>query len=102
MPSLIAVGREFLRTRAAAKALYQTLLTHGRPGGIDVTRRDAEGAAALMHLLRHRPDVTVVKNKQNLTLMLKEDLERTFSPGVAKSLVDSRTLATPTEDLLDG
>ena len=102
MRSPVTVGREFLRKRAAANALYQTLLQHGRPGGIDVSRQDAEGVAALMHLLKHRNDVTVVKNKQNLMLMFKIDLERTFTPGVAEAMSRGGVLANPGEDLLDG
>ncbi len=102
MRSLITVGREFLRTRAAANALYETLLKHGRHGGLDVTRQDAEGVAALMHLLKHRNDVTVVKNKQNLTLVLRADLDLTFTPGVTAAMGKGRILSTPTDDLLDG
>lgn len=103
MRSPITVGREFLRKRAVANALYATLRERGRPGGLDVTRQDAEGAAALMYLLEHRNDVTVVKNTKNLTLMFKIDLERTFTPGVAAAMGRAGgVIALPGEDLLDG
>jgi hypothetical protein len=89
-------------TAARGEALFLTLLRRGRPGGLDVTRQDAEGAAALMWLLashKRRAEITIVKNRKNLTLMFKDDLNRTFSPGVVAGLDRAGITALPEEDL---
>lgn len=100
MSNLYAMGRDFLRKRAGAAALLETLKRHGRPGGLDVSRQDPEGAAALMYLLERNPEVTVVKNKSNLTLMFKVDVDRVFTPGVAEAMTRGGMTAIPGEDLL--
>lgn len=99
MRSPLRALHDYSRKRKLAAALYANL-TRARPGGIDVTRQDSEGVAALMHLIQTRNDVKVVKNKHNLTLMFTADVERTFHSGVAAALDRSGTLALPNEDLM--
>jgi hypothetical protein len=92
---------DFSRKRKLAAALLDTLTKRGRPGGLDVTRQDPESAAALMYLLAHNNDVTVVKNKKNLTLMFKSDVDRIFTPDLARTMDRAGLLALPGEDLVD-
>lgn len=66
-----------------------------------MSRQDHEGAAALMYLLAHNNDITVVKNTKNLMLMFKADVDRTFTPGIAAAIGRSGALANPGEDLIN-
>jgi hypothetical protein len=99
MPTLnpIRALRDFSRKRQLARWMYQALATGARPGGIDVTRLDEEGVAALMLLLQKHQDITVVKSRSSLTLMLKADAERIF--GAVYGTLRGDVLASPTDDL---
>lgn len=98
---LISALHDFSRKRKLAHALLDTLKKRGRPGGVDVTRQDPENAAALMYLLEHNQEVTVVKNRKNLTLMFKSDVDRVFTPDLHRTMDARGILALPGEDLVD-
>lgn len=102
MRSPVSVARDFWIKHKVAAAFYDRLVRYGRPGGIDVSRQDELEAAALMHLLKHKHDVTVVRLGSRLTLMMKADVDRTFTPGVAQAMARSGVLANPGEDLIHG
>jgi hypothetical protein len=101
MPHPIRALRDWSQKKKLAAAMYDTLRRRGRPGGLDVSKQDAEHAAALMYLLEQRTDVTVVKNKTNLTLMFKEDVTRVFGAATHAIFDRSGITATPGEDLVD-
>lgn len=99
-----AVRRESPREaklKAQGETLYDTLRRRYRPGGLDMPRSDGDLAAALTKLLERRPELTVVKNKTNLTLMFREDVDRIFTPNMAGEMAKARVLAFSGEDLTD-
>lgn len=100
----IAAGRAYFHRKkliAAGEQIYLSLRRHGRPGGLDVSRTDVDGAAALTLLLERRPELTVVKNKANLMLMFREDVDRIFTPQLANEMAKARVLSYSGEDLTD-
>lgn len=90
---------DYSRKRKLGIAMYENLRRYGRPGGVDVSRLDVEGVAALMWLLENRRDITVVKNRTNVTLMFHEDVDRTFTPDVAAAMYRGSIIGNRGEDL---
>lgn len=100
MPNPIRMVRDWSRSREAAKELF-VALQRARPGGVDVPRNDPELAAGLMALLkdkRYGHLLTVVKNKKNLTLAFKEDVDPTLQSSLGALAKD--VTVRPGEDVV--
>ena len=91
MPPMLNPFRSIMDRRraiAAADALYhvlrETSQMNGGASGVDLPADTEGGVAILHHLLRLHPDVRVVRNAKNMTLVLDRNLRQ----GTSRELYD--------------
>lgn len=101
MPNPIRALRDWNRSRQAVPQLFAAV-QRARPSGIEVPRNDPELAAAVQMLLKdakYGALLTVVKFKQTLMLVFREDADATLEHTFGALTRD--VVATPGEDLVN-